>query len=83
MFVYFLYTYNEVCDWLANYYATSHWLVIFIKQPARKSSQTMATESKLAPREILNLFTVYIVRLMCHELSQILTMLALYCLAPA
>lgn len=29
--------YNEICDWLANYYATFHWLAIFIKQPARKA----------------------------------------------
>lgn len=36
MFVYLLTTYNEIDDWLENYYADSHWLVLFVNQPARK-----------------------------------------------
>lgn len=36
MFVYLQTTYNDICDWLRNYYVDFHWLVLFIKQPARK-----------------------------------------------
>lgn len=61
MFVYLLTTYNEIDDWLENYYADSHWLVLFVNQPARKKFKVRSLKENWHHRSEQNILNLFIV----------------------